>query len=252
MSRLFAGIDIGSRSIELAVIDENGETAALLETDTTNHPLQQAETLLGRVSYDVIMATGYGRNLFEISFDATTVTEIKAHARGAQEQFSDTCTVLDIGGQDSKVISLGKGGRVQKFEMNDRCAAGTGKFLEIMSATLGYTIEAFGAEAMAARKDITISSMCTVFAESEVTSLIARGNDSREIALGLHKSVVRRVSGMLNRVSDSGDIVFTGGVARNPCIVSLLESSLGRQVHIPENPQFNGALGAAFIARESL
>ncbi len=250
MSKQFAGIDIGSRSIELVLVDEHGEIIGMHQSDTTSDPMCQAQKLLYDISYERIMATGYGRNLFEISFDAVTITEIKAYGRGAREYYPDLRTVLDIGGQDSKAISLNENGRVTKFEMNDRCAAGTGKFLEIMARTLGYSTEEFGSEALQAEKEISISSMCTVFAESEVTSLIARGKDSREIAFGLHNSVVRRVSGMLNRVSDSGDIVFSGGVANNQCIASLLGENLNRTIHIPENPQFTGAVGAALLALE--
>jgi predicted CoA-substrate-specific enzyme activase len=202
------------------------------------------------VQYDRIMATGYGRNLFEISFEAPAVTEIKAHARGARAFFPDARTVLDIGGQDSKAIALFETGKVKKFEMNDRCAAGTGKFLEIMARTLGFDIEDFGLQALLSEKDLNISSMCTVFAESEVTSLIAKGQSRQEIARGLHASVIRRAAGMINRVSSEGDIVFTGGVAKNPCMRDLLEEKLARKVLLPEDPQIVGALGAALLAKE--
>jgi predicted CoA-substrate-specific enzyme activase len=247
----FAGIDIGSRTIELVVVDESGEIEASLQADTGFDPITEAKKLVDGVSFDRIMATGYGRNLFEISFDAPTVTEIKAHARGARAFFPDSRAVLDIGGQDSKAISLFENGKVKKFEMNDRCAAGTGKFLEIMAKTLGYDIQEFGREALFAESDLNISSMCTVFAESEVTSLIAKGNNRREIARGLHTSVIRRAAGMINRVSSKGDIVFTGGVAKNACMAAFLAEKLGRKVLIPEEPQFIGALGAALTMQES-
>jgi len=247
----YAGIDIGSRTIELIVVDEAGRTTTRLKTDTGFDPLAEAKRLLNGVSFDRVVATGYGRNLFEIEFEAPTVTEIKAHARGVFELFPQCRTVLDIGGQDSKAISLSENGKVKKFEMNDRCAAGTGKFLEIMAATLGYEIEEFGGEALLAENELDISSMCTVFAESEVTSLIAKGNNRREIARGLHASVVRRAVGMINRVASQGEVVFTGGVARNTCMVELLAESLGREIQVPENPQFTGALGAALLAKEA-
>jgi predicted CoA-substrate-specific enzyme activase len=247
---LFAGIDIGSRTIELVVVDEVGQIKASFQADTGFDPITEAKKLVDGVSFDRIMATGYGRNLFEISFDAPTVTEIKAHAKGVRTFFPDTRTVLDIGGQDSKAISLTENGKVKKFEMNDRCAAGTGKFLEIMAKTLGYDIEEFGRAALLVENDLNISSMCTVFAESEVTSLIAKGNNRREIARGLHASVIRRAAGMINRVSSEGDIVFTGGVAKNPCMVAFLSEKLGRRVLIPENPHFIGAFGAALLASE--
>ena len=246
----FAGIDIGSRTIELVVLDEQGNIISSLQADTGFDPMEEAGKLIGGTRYDRIMATGYGRSLFEISFDVPTVTEIKAHARGARVYFPDARMVLDIGGQDSKAIALSENGRVKKFEMNDRCAAGTGKFLEIMARTLGFAIEDFGLEALSVEKDLNISSMCTVFAESEVTSLIAKGRNRQEIARGLHASVIRRAAGMINRVSSEGEIVFTGGVARNPCMRALLEEKLDRRVLTPDDPQSVGALGAALLAQE--
>jgi len=243
----FAGIDIGSRTIELVVV-QGGEIIESKQTDTGFDPMTQAKALLEGMEYDYILATGYGRHLFELSFDAPTVTEIKAYAVGARALFPEVRTILDIGGQDSKAIAVNDEGRVTKFEMNDRCAAGTGKFLEIMARSLGYTIDEFGMEALKATKNLQINSMCTVFAESEVTSLVARGEDRREIALGLHSSVVRRAVSMLKRVSISGDTVFAGGVARNPCMRRLLEDTLEQQVLVPEDPQMVGALGAALLA----
>lgn len=247
----YAGIDIGSRTIELVVVDDRGELQDSLQADTGFDPIYQARKLIGAVKFDHITATGYGRNLFEVAFDAPTVTEIKAHATGAWALFPDVFGVLDIGGQDSKAISLLASGRVKKFEMNDRCAAGTGKFLEIMARSLGYEIDDFGSEAMLAERHLNISSMCTVFAESEVTSLIAKGESRREIARGLHESVVRRSAAMVSRVAGEGDIVFTGGVANNPCIVQLLAEKLGRNVFIPDDPQTVGAFGAALLTRQA-
>ncbi len=249
--KYFAGIDIGSRTIELVVVNEEGTIVESLQADSNFDPMAEAKKLLAGVQYDCIMATGYGRTLFELAFESPTVTEIKAHATGARVFFPQALTILDIGGQDSKAIALAENGRVKKFEMNDRCAAGTGKFLEVMARTLGYAIDAFGREALLAEQDVNISSMCTVFAESEVTSLIAKGTNPREIALGLHSSVIRRAAGMINRVSSAGDIVFTGGVAKNPCMTSLLAKRLGRRVFIPDDPQCIGAFGAALLAREA-
>lgn len=250
MSKQYAGIDIGSRTIELVVVDENGTIQKSLRTDTGFDPMSEARRLLQAVSYDRIIATGYGRNLFEINFDTSTVTEIKAHAIGARAYFPNAETILDIGGQDSKVIALFENGKVKKFEMNDRCAAGTGKFLEIMAKALGYEIDQFGSEALQATRDVAISSMCTVFAESEVTSLIAKGENRREIARGLHLSVVKRALTMIKRLSNGGDIVFTGGVAKNRCIVELVSNDLGQPIMIPDDPQNVGAFGAALLAIE--
>ena len=244
---LSAGIDIGSRTTELIVI-EGYEIVESLQTDSGFDPMAQAKSLLERVTYNKIMATGYGRHLFELSFDAPTVTEIKAYAVGAKRLLPEVKTILDIGGQDSKAITLNGDGRVIKFEMNDRCAAGTGKFLEIMAQTLGYSLEEFGVKALKADGDIKINSLCTVFAESEVTSLVAKGTPLQEIALGLHHSIVRRAVGMIKRVSDEEPIMFAGGVAKNPCIHQLLEQSLNCKIIVPENPQMVGALGAALLA----
>lgn len=245
----YAGIDIGSRTIKLVVIEADKITYSL-KTDTGYDPVSQARSLLNGISYDRILGTGYGRGLIGSYFGMPTVTEIKAHARGALAIFPDARTVLDIGGQDSKAISLHNTCKVKKFEMNDKCAAGTGKFLEIMAKTLGFDINDFGREALLAKNDINISSMCTVFAESEVVSLIARGCNRREIAKGLHNSVIRRATGMINRVSLEGEIVFTVGVAKNPCMCAMLAEKLGREVLIPEDPQMIGAWGAALLAGE--
>ncbi len=242
-----AGIDIGSRSIELVVL-ENNRIIETKQSDSGFDPMTVARHLVKGVAYDRIVATGYGRNLFEIAFDGETVTEIKAHAKGVHFFFPDADTVLDIGGQDSKVIKTNGHGKVIKFEMNDRCAAGTGKFLEIMARSLGFTIEEFGFEALKAENEMAINSMCTVFAESEVTSLLARGEDRREIARGLHSSVVRRALSMLKRVSANGSLVFTGGVANNPCMVRFLEEMTQSTIRIPDDPHMTGALGAALIA----
>lgn len=247
----FAGIDIGSRSIELVVI-ENGKIEFMKQADTGFDPVCAAKEIIKDVDYDTITATGYGRNLFEISFEGETVTEIKAHAKGAKFIFPDALTILDIGGQDSKAIQMNDDGRVIKFEMNDRCAAGTGKFLEIMAGSLGFSIEDFGQVALDAEKSLEINSMCTVFAESEVTSLVARGHNREEIAKGLHMSVVKRAVSMLKRISDNQDIVFSGGVANNPCMVKFLEDITESRVLVPETPQMTGALGAALIAEEKM
>lgn len=246
----FAGIDIGSRSIELVVL-KGSEVVDFLQADSGFDPILHAGELLEQVKYDRITATGYGRHLFELSFDTPTVTEIKAYAVGARALFPDTRTILDIGGQDSKAIALNDEGRVVKFEMNDRCAAGTGKFLEIMAQTLGYSLDQFGTEALQSTGDIRINSMCTVFAESEVTSLLAKGESRQDIALGLHRSVVRRAAGMLKRVSVKKPILFAGGVALNPCMRNLLESMLDTSILIPESPQMVGALGAALLTSKN-
>ena len=202
-----AGIDIGSRTIELVVLNER-EIIDNNRVDSGFDPMAQAKELLNGTSYDRIMATGYGRHLFELSFDAPTVTEIKAYAVGARALFPAVRTILDMGGQDSKAVSVNDAGKVAKFEMNDRCAAGTGKFLEIMANSLGYDLDEFGPEALKAKKNIRISNMCTVFAESEVVSLISRGKESSAIALALHDAIATRITGMVRRIGPRQRIVF--------------------------------------------
>lgn len=241
-----AGVDIGSRSIELVVLDD-GILVEARRAETRFDPLRQIKTLMEGISYDRIMATGYGRNLFEVACDSQTVTEIKAYSAGAKSLFPDVRAILDIGGQDSKTISVNESGKILKFEMNDRCAAGTGKFLEIMAQALDFNLDQFGQEAMRAEKGLTINSMCTVFAESEVTTLITRGEERRNIARGLHETVVQRAANMLRRVWTGGPVVFAGGVANNRCIQFLLEQNLGQEVFVPQDPEMVGALGAALL-----
>lgn len=244
-----AGVDIGSRSIEVVVV-EDGKITESRQAATRFDPLAQIKNLIEDISYDFVMATGYGRNLFEAAYTSQTVTEIKAYSIGARSLFPDVQAILDIGGQDSKAIAVNGSGKIVKFEMNDRCAAGTGKFLEIMAQALDFDLEIFGNEALLATKGLTINSMCTVFAESEVTTLIGRGEERRNISRGLHEAVAQRAANMLRRVWTGGPIVFAGGVARNTCICSLLEQDLGQKILIPEDPQMVGAFGAALLAGE--
>ena len=244
-----AGIDIGSRTIKLVTV-EGKEILHFLISDTTHDPLEQCRSLMAQTSFDRILATGYGRHFFETHFDVPTVTEIKAFARGAKAIFSDCRTILDIGGQDTKAIAMDERGNVSKFEMNDRCAAGTGMFLEIIAKTLGYDLEEFGKEALKAQGNIQINSMCTVFAQSEVTSLVARRQKREDIARGIHMAILNRTLSLLKRVSTTPDIVFAGGVAKNPCLKYLLGDALGCEVKVPEDPQMVGAYGAAIIAQD--
>ncbi len=244
-----AGVDIGSRTIKLVVMN-GGEIIHSLRSDTTHDPLDQCQKLMAQTSFDRILATGYGRHFFETHFDVPTVTEIKAFARGAKVMFPGCRTILDIGGQDTKAIALDERGGVSKFEMNDRCAAGTGMFLEVIAKTLGYDLEEFGKEALRADVNIQVNSMCTVFAQSEVTSLLAKRQKREDIARGVHMAILNRTLSLLKRVSTEPDIVFAGGVAKNPCLKYLLNDALGREVKIPEDPQMVGAFGAAMIAQE--
>jgi (R)-2-hydroxyacyl-CoA dehydratese activating ATPase len=247
-----AGIDIGSRSIELVVL--NGDSiASQIKVPTTFDPRGQCERLLAEVEFDRIVATGYGRKLFADSFGnltAATITEIQAYALGARHLFPQARTVLDIGGQDTKVISLTGAGKVAKFEMNDRCAAGTGKFLEFMATALQIPLEDFGTFALGSDKRIQINSMCTVFAESEATSLMARGETPENIAMGLHLAIVQRTLAMLRRVGLESPLVFAGGVAHNICVRQILAEQVEESLMVPRDPDMVGSLGAALYGQK--
>lgn len=244
-----AGIDIGSRSVELVVVDgESGAVIAERQLETTPSVREDCERILGETSYDRLMVTGYGRGMAEVAFDAPSVTEIKAYARGAHEVRPGCRTVLDIGGQDTKVIALDGKGRAVRFEMNDRCAAGAGRFLEMMASALGYGIDRFGDAALDGKDGVTLSSMCAVFAESEVVGMVTKGADRADIARAIHRSILKRTGSMLKRLPREGPLLFAGGAARNVCLVRFLEEETGEDVTVPERPQMVGALGAALLA----
>ncbi|MGO9378937.1 MAG: acyl-CoA dehydratase activase [Dissulfurispiraceae bacterium] len=249
-----AGIDIGSRYIKF-VLAEDGRIIAAEKRETGHDPLNTCRDLIDRTAHAVperIIATGYGRYLMEVHGNIPTITEIKAVARGAKAVFPSCRTVVDIGGQDTKVIALDSNGLVTEFEMNDRCAAGTGRFIEIMARTLGYSIEEFGASCESRGDEminaIKINSMCTVFAESEVVGLIAKGISRSEIAAAIHDSITGRVMSLIRRVGAADDIVFAGGCAKNACLAASLAKRLKKSVHISEMPEMLAALGAALYA----
>lgn len=247
----FAGVDIGSTGTKIALWD--GGEFELLVRPTGWDPKQAAGNALleaaGRrgvspADIDCMISTGYGRNC--ISADGT-VTEITCLAAGASRLAEDFSVVLDIGGQDCKAILVDERGKVSDFLMNDKCAAGTGRFIQNMAVLLGYGLddfaripEPFGAE--------PINSMCTVFAETEVIALISKGVPKESIALGVLDSVAARAASMAAKLPSGGKVLFTGGAAVNPILSRLLERRIGRPVKIPPRPQFAGAVGAAVIA----
>ncbi len=196
-----------------------------------------------------IVSTGYGRHSLDIAHEK--VTEITAHARGVQYYFPEVSSVIDIGGQDSKVIIIHKETRkVIDFQMNDKCAAGTGRFLEVMANALEVEIQDLGGLALTSSSPEKVSSTCTVFAESEVISLFAQGAKKEDIAMGIHISIAKRVGAMAKRINVKPPLVFCGGVAWNSAVKNALEKELGFEISVPENPQITGALGAAIIAFE--
>lgn len=243
------GLDIGSRSVD-AVWLEDGRLLDAAVADSGFDPVSVARKFVTRDRHDLLVVTGYGRHSARQAFGCVAVTEITAYGLGARALFPQAASVLDIGGQDTKVIVLSDEGRVADFEMNDKCAAGTGKFLEVMARALGYGLEEFAEQALAAQgTTLQISSMCTVFAESEVTGLVHRGEDRALIARGLHESIAKRTLGSLGRIGAAGPLVFAGGVAKNAAMVELIRAGFRGEVLVPEEAQTVGAFGAALSAR---
>ena len=244
------GLDIGSRTIKL-VVWKNDAIALTHKVLTSYDPLAVCRKILDDAPEGPLVTTGYGRHLVKEYLRCETVSEIKAFALGARAVFPSCRTILDIGGQDTKAISLTADGRIDKFHMNDKCAAGTGRFLEIMATALGLSLGDFMTEAMSAETSHSINSMCTVFAESEVISTIARGIARPSIALGIHRAIAARAVSLLERVLVADDVIFAGGVALNGCMQKEIEKALGRNIRTPQDPQIIGALGCALLAAKN-
>jgi predicted CoA-substrate-specific enzyme activase len=254
---MYVGLDIGSLVTKIVLVDKNKQMLDWRQNRSTYDFKKVGRDLFKDIltknnlsrSDVFIMSTGYGRNTIEFADDR--ITEISAHARGAQYFYPEARSVIDIGGQDSKAILISrKNGNVIDFQMNDKCAAGTGRFLEVMSNALEIPIDNMGTLALESHKPASISSTCTVFAESEVISLFAQGSLKKDIAAGIHKSIAKRVASMAKRIGVEPLLVFTGGVARNVAVEKYLEKELGFEIVRPEYPQLAGAIGAALIAME--
>lgn len=251
---LAAGVDIGSLSTEAVLVSDGrvlAYTVLLTGADSrraAQKALDQTLASAGRSREEITftVATGYGRT--NLPFADLQVTEITCHARGALFSFPDTRTIIDIGGQDSKAIRLDEYGTVVDFAMNDKCAAGTGRFLEVMARALEVEVDALSKLAASAERAAPVSSVCTVFAESEIVSLIGQGVARPEIARGILNSVADRVLNMAKRIGVVPPVTMTGGVAKNRGVVQALERRLGTELRIPDEPQIAGALGAALIA----
>lgn len=271
---IFAGVDIGSATAKAVILRDGrivGDAIRPVGYDVEEagrlvlaEALAAAEAFVGteaRAPGEVrasangpgglrperIVATGYGRHA--LAADAS-VTEITCHARGAAALLEGAATVIDVGGQDSKAISVGPGGRVLDFVMNDKCAAGTGRFLEVMARALEVPLDEFGALSLSASQAAEISNTCTVFAESEVISQRASRRPKEEIIAGIHKAMARRIAGMARRVEPRSPVAMTGGVAKNIGLVRAVEAELGLPITVPPLAQFAGALGAALLAGE--
>ncbi len=249
-----AGIDIGSITTKAAIL-RDGEILGT-RVGFTGYNAGSAGTAvylglmkelgLDESSVKAIVSTGYGRN--SVKFATKAVTEITCHAAGAHLLSPGIKSIIDIGGQDSKAILLGPDGRVRDFAMNDKCAAGTGRFLEVMARALEIDLDEFGEASLKSDTPAVISSICTVFAESEVISLISRGDSRENIIAGIHESVASRVTALARRVNIADPVMMTGGVAKNIGLVTALEKKLNMKLIISEHAQVNGAIGAAQIA----
>jgi predicted CoA-substrate-specific enzyme activase len=252
-----AGIDSGSASTDVVILDREGAIVSSEVVPTGGGAQRSAERSLAqalekagiaRSDIAYVVATGYGRSFIDDGNES--ITEITCHARGAHHLDPDVRTIIDIGGQDSKVIRVDESGAVQNFVMNDKCAAGTGRFLEMMARTLDLSLEEMARLGMAWKHDLTISSMCTVFAESEVVSLVAENKAIPDIVHGLNNSVASKVATLVKRVGPEERFMMTGGVARNEGVVRALENRLGTSLAVYDEAQVCGALGAALFARD--
>ena len=252
-----AGVDVGSTQTKAVVVDDAGAIAGRALIDTGANVVRAAEKAFslalddaGLEEYEVgfVIGTGYGR--YKVEFGDAQMTEIVCHARGAAVMFPGTQTVLDMGGQDTKAIRIRPGGDVIDFCMNDKCAAGTGRFLQSAAAALDLELADLGPTALRGQRPVSISTTCTVFAESEVLSWLARGKRIEDILLGVHRSIGSRSFGLLRRVGIENEVTFTGGVTRNEAMVEVMNDLLGTELNVSEESHYMGALGAALFALE--
>lgn len=250
------GIDIGSASSKAVILRDGKELIAysIIQLGTgSSGPKKVLEEVLEKAGIErqeiaSVVATGYGR--YSIDIAEKQISEISCHAKGVHFLFPNAKTILDIGGQDAKAISINDQGTVECFFMNEKCAAGTGRFLEVMAKILEISLDEMGEYDKLSKKPSVVSSTCTVFAESEVISQLSQGIEKEDLIRGVHNSVISRAAGLLYRTKMKEDFVFTGGVAKNSGVVSALEKELKRPVFVSEYAQLTGAIGAAIYAFE--
>ena len=253
----FAGVDIGSTMTKVVLIDTTdrvlsaikgptGPEHRQLANEVMRMALEQAKVPLKEVAY--IVATGYGR--LNVPFADCQITELSCHARGVYSIFPNVRTAIDIGGQDAKCMKINNG-KLIDFVMNDKCAAGTGRFLEVIAATLGIKLEDLGALSLKSTKKVSISNACTIFAQQEIVARLSEGEKAQDIIAGMHESLASRVATLTRRLKIEPDVVLTGGVAKNIGMVKAMEESLGCELLVPDEPLLTGALGAAILAREN-
>ena len=260
MSDLYAGVDIGSTTTKAVLIDNAGQIVNFSIADTKHDRNKSGEEVLnlaleaiGKTHEDLkaIFSTGYGRRSFERSHKP--MPEVLCHARGTGHLYPGVMTIIDVGGQDSKIIEMGSDGNIARFEMNDKCAAGTGRFFEVLSnRLLNVPMDELGALALKSKNPIFLSSMCTIFAESEIVSYLSEGVPQEDIAMGILISVAKRVvaMGRQMRIPFDEPIVLSGGIAKNIAVKRAFEEILEKEVHISENPQMQAAFGVALFARD--
>jgi (R)-2-hydroxyacyl-CoA dehydratese activating ATPase len=244
------GVDIGSTYTKIVGIDKDGK---IIESSTIETLVNQDEKVyefLNAKHISSIVATGYGRNLIKDKLGAKVISEIQAHAKATANLFEDCSLIIELGGQDSKVIQL-ENGQFVDFRMNDKCAAGTGKFLEIAANRLGFSLDEFGDACMDYDKELEISSMCAVFAESELISLMAKKESAKNIGAAVHASIASRLANMSMKFSLGEKVVFSGGGAKNSLLKKMIEEKIERKMEVAPNPQIMGAYGAAIEARLS-
>ncbi len=254
-----AGVDVGSTQTKAVIVDEDRNIVARSLLDTGANVVRAAEEAFSRALADgrlqeeeveYVVGTGYGR--YRVTFGNSQVTEISCHGRGAVQLFPGTRTVVDMGGQDTKAIRVSESGEIVDFCMNDKCAAGTGRFLGAAAAALDIPIGELGETALRSQKATRISTTCTVFAESEVLSWLGKGKRIEDILWGVHASIASRSAGLLRRVGIEEEITFTGGVTRNVGMIRALEDRLGAKLNVSEECQYMGALGAALFALDRI
>ncbi len=250
-----AGVDVGSTQTKAIIINEDNKIIGRSLVDTGANVVMAAEKSYQQALDDnnireeeieYVVGTGYGR--YRVTFGNTQVTEISCHARGAVHMFPKTITVVDMGGQDTKAIRVSPTGEIVDFCMNDKCAAGTGRFLGAASTALDIPIDELGPTALKAQKSIRISTTCTVFAESEVLSWLGKGKKIEDILWGVHQSIASRSAGLMRRVGVEEEVTFTGGVAKNVGMIKALEERLEVNMNVGEESHYMGALGAALFA----
>ncbi len=251
---LVAGVDVGAATAKTAIVQDGvllsyavmptGDFVSQAARDVTVTALQKCGYTMENLDY--VCSTGYARRV--VSFSDKAISEIICHARGVHTTCPDVRTIIDIGGQDSKVINVRPDGTVGDFVMNDKCAAGTGRFLEVMADVLKLTIDEMGPISLTSKNPSNISSTCTIFAETEVVSLRADRTPKEDMVAGIHRAVARRVWIMGRNVGYRDRIAFTGGVAKNIGVVHFMEELLDTEIVIPQPPQIMGALGAALLA----